>query len=112
MQRHFRGYQTRRQLDKSRLLQNGQFTAEEVDAIHRYVHPTWTPIDAPAITRQNLSDWETSMVRHEAAVRLKIIRNARIENVGKYQSCMVSKLTIICKQVNEEESRLRNASGP
>eukprot|EP01048_Picozoa_sp_COSAG05_P005427 COSAG05_NODE_322_length_11414_cov_47.115510_6_plen_91_part_00 len=25
-------------------------------------------------------------------------RNERIENVGKYQSCMVSKLRIICKQ--------------
>ena len=27
-----------------------------------------------------------------------IIRNARIENIGKSQSCMVSKLRIICKQ--------------
>ena len=27
-----------------------------------------------------------------------IIRNVRIENVGKYQSCMVSKLQIIWKQ--------------
>ena len=26
-----------------------------------------------------------------------IIRNARIENVGKYQSCMISKLRIICR---------------
>ena len=31
-------------------------------------------------------------------VRLHIIRNERIENVGKSQSCMVSKLRIICKQ--------------
>ena len=31
-------------------------------------------------------------------VRLHIIRNEKIENVGKYQSCMVSKLRIICKQ--------------
>ena len=31
-------------------------------------------------------------------VRFHIIRNARIENVGKYQSCMVSKLRIIWKQ--------------
>ena len=37
-------------------------------------------------------------VRQLLRVRLKIIRNARIENVGKYQSCMVSKLRIICKQ--------------
>ena len=31
-------------------------------------------------------------------VRFQIIRNARIENVGKYQSCMVSKLRIIWKR--------------
>ena len=31
-------------------------------------------------------------------VRFHIIRNARIENVGKYQSCMVSKVRIIWKQ--------------
>ena len=31
-------------------------------------------------------------------VRFQIIRNACIENVGKYQSCMVSKLPIIWKQ--------------
>ena len=31
-------------------------------------------------------------------VRLHIIRNVRIKNVGKYQSCMFSKLRIICKQ--------------
>ena len=34
-------------------------------------------------------------------VRLHIIDNARIKNVGKYQSCMVSKFPIICKQVDE-----------
>ena len=37
---------------------------------------------------------KTAMVR----VRFHIIRNARIENVGKSQSCMVSKLRIIWKQ--------------
>ena len=31
-------------------------------------------------------------------VRFQITRNARIENVGKCQSCMVSKLRIIWKQ--------------
>ena len=31
-------------------------------------------------------------------VRFHIIRNARIENVGKSQSCMVSELRIIWKQ--------------
>ena len=34
----------------------------------------------------------------ELRVRFHIIRNARIENVGKSQSCMVSKLPIIWKQ--------------
>ena len=28
----------------------------------------------------------------QKAVRFRIIRNARIENLGEYQSCMVSKL--------------------
>ena len=32
-------------------------------------------------------------------MRLHIIRNERIENVGKSQSCMISKLRIICKQI-------------
>ena len=31
-------------------------------------------------------------------VRFHKIRNARISSVGKYQSCMFSKLPIICKQ--------------
>ena len=31
-------------------------------------------------------------------MRLHIIRNERIENIGKSQSCMVSKLRMICKQ--------------
>ena len=31
-------------------------------------------------------------------MRFHIIRNARIENVGKSQSCMVSKVRIIWKQ--------------
>ena len=31
-------------------------------------------------------------------VRVHIIRNARLENVGKSQPCMVSKVRIICKQ--------------
>ena len=35
---------------------------------------------------------------HRLRVRFHIIRNARIENVGKSQSCMVSKLRIIWKQ--------------
>ena len=35
---------------------------------------------------------------HLLRVRFHIIRKVRIENVGKYQSCMVSKLRIIWKQ--------------
>ena len=38
-------------------------------------------------------------------VRFHIIRYARIENVGKYQSCMVSKLRIIWKQTVAPEWR-------
>ena len=37
-------------------------------------------------------------------VRFHIIRNACIENVGKYQSCMVSKLRIIWKQTVAKRS--------
>ena len=36
--------------------------------------------------------------RPRVRVHLHIIRNERIENVGKYQSCMVSKLPITWKQ--------------
>ena len=32
-------------------------------------------------------------------MRLKIIRNELIKNVGKFQSCMVSKLRIIFKRI-------------
>ena len=32
-------------------------------------------------------------------MRLKIIGNEIIKNVGKSQSCMISKLRIICKQI-------------
>ena len=38
-------------------------------------------------------------------MRFHIIRNALIENVGKYQSCMVSKLRIIWKQTVEVHGR-------
>ena len=37
-------------------------------------------------------------------VRFQIIRNARIENAGKSQSCMVSKLPIIWKQTVPSKS--------
>ena len=44
-------------------------------------------------------------------VRFHIIRNARIENVGKSQSCMVSKLRIIWKQTVGGLNGELNASG-
>ena len=43
---------------------------------------------------QQASEWGSGSVR----VRFHIIRNARIYNVFKYQSCMVSKLRIISRQ--------------
>ena len=42
--------------------------------------------------------WKRTVVQLGLRVRLHIIRNERIENVGKYQSCMVSKLPIIWKR--------------
>ena len=52
------------------------------------------------------------IVRVVVRVRLHIIRNERIENVGKSQSCMVSKLRIICKQiVRGEEARAGELGG-
>ena len=39
-------------------------------------------------------------------VSIYIIRNARIENVGKSQSCMVSKLRMICKQGGQDNTCL------
>ena len=45
-------------------------------------------------------------------VRLHIIRNERIENVGKSQSCMVSKLRIICKQTVQRTGSAASATMP
>ena len=55
-----------------------------------------SPLPAPPnlSTRRHRSQPHPQPVR----VRFHIIRNALIENVGKYQSCMVSKLRIIWKQ--------------
>ena len=49
-------------------------------------------------TTQSLALLLLLIVDRLLRVRLHIIRNGRIENVGKSQSCMVSKLRIICKQ--------------
>ena len=40
----------------------------------------------------------------QSTVRLKIIGNEIIKNVGKYQSCMVSKLPIIFKRTRKYRS--------
>ena len=45
----------------------------------------------------------------QEGTRFHIIRNACIDNVGKYQSCMVSKLRIIWKQTVPAASRSRAA---
>ena len=52
-----------------------------------------------------------TFVEGEVRVRFQIIGNARIENVGKYQSCMVSKLPIIWKQTVRLRSRLQRVGG-
>ena len=49
---------------------------------------------------------QEAAARQKIRVRFNIIRNARISNVGNYQSCMVSELRIIWKQtvrVGKEE---------
>ena len=48
---------------------------------------------------------EENIVQDFLRVCLKIIRNARLENVGKYQSCMVSKLRIIWKQTEAKTEK-------
>ena len=53
------------------------------------------------LRRANLYNKTREAQRHSCAtvrVRFHIIRNACIENVGKSQSCMVSKLRIVWKQ--------------
>ena len=47
----------------------------------------------------------------EVRVRVHIIGNAHIENVGKYQSCMVSKVRIIWKQTVDESGELVGGGG-
>ena len=59
---------------------------------------TWSPEQLP-----NASSFETQYPR----VRLHIIGNVR--NVGKYQSCMVSKLPIICKQTVLQQHKKNGA---
>ena len=53
-----------------------------------------------AHTSAALSEWACAL-RH-IRVRFQIIGNARITNVGKSQSCMVSTLPIIWKQTVHE----------
>ena len=60
------------------------------DAVGRAVRQVTGALETPARA--------TAEQQAELRVRFHIIRSARIENVGKYQSCMVSKLRIIWKQ--------------
>ena len=55
---------------------------------------------APAATKAPIIAQNVSALRGSLLVRVRsqIIRNARIENVGKSQSCMVSTLRILWKQ--------------
>ena len=46
---------------------------------------------------------QTNTDQTQNTVRLKIIGNDIIKNVGKYQSCMVSKLPIIFKRTRTTE---------
>ena len=55
---------------------------------------THQPSTEPALMEMLVSRLSVPLLR----VRFHIIRNARIENVGKSQSCIVSKLRIIRKQ--------------
>ena len=56
---------------------------------------------APGIAEQRDLPQASRWWEHGLRVRFHIIRNARIENVGKSQSCMVSKLRFIWKQTVE-----------
>ena len=57
------------------------------------------PAPARGSTAQTSQAGATTASTNALRVRLHIIRNERIENVGKSQSCMISKLRIICKQI-------------
>ena len=70
-----------------------------VEILH---HPRRTAAD-DEVFYVELVRVETSAATEKSAggtlrVRFHIIRNARMENVGKSRSCMVSKLRMICKQ--------------
>ena len=58
-------------------------------------HPTTTTAVTPTTT--------TSAEAASLRVRFHIIRNARIDNVGKSRSCMVSKVRIIWKQTVDQQ---------
>ena len=53
---------------------------------------------------------DSAALSSELRVRFQIIGNARIKNVGKSQSCMVSKLPIIWKQTVAEGLEVTPAS--
>ena len=70
--------------------------AASPSAATRSKDPASTGDQQPALTPVSRLEREEARLR----VRFHIIRNARIENVGKSQSCMVSKLRIIWKQTH------------
>ena len=55
--------------------------------------PCYKQLQQEAVEKENVA-----MAVQKVLVRFQIIRNARIERVGKSQSCMVCKLRIIWKQ--------------
>ena len=57
------------------------------------------------------SDEAAEADRQDVRVRFHIIRNERIENVGKSQSCMVSKLRIIWKQTRKRNAKTEQRGG-
>ena len=68
------------------------------DRALRLLFPTCADDDMKADSASSRTAADEGVRRQ---VRFHIIRNARIENVGKSQSCMVSKLRVIWKQGEE-----------
>ena len=79
----------------------GMMPAHELDRLIGAASITTTTMAGLGVSGKssdNGSDGRPQIDCTVVRVRLHIIRNGRIENVGKSQSCMVSKLRIICKR--------------
>ena len=77
--------------------------------------PPWAPL--PLVLPSPCHDEGSTAVLHPSSssssslrVRFQIIGNTHIENVGKYQSCMVSKLPIMWKQTVDVDAASTAAS--